>query len=141
LRMAKSIKDVGFPPGVYNIVIGYGHTAGETLATSHRISKISFTGSTLIGRKILEYSAKSNLKKVGLELGGKTPVIVCPDADVDKAAELAWSCIMYNMGQCCIAGSRLFIHEKIYDQFTKKLAEFFKKVVVKDAFEGGNHGP
>jgi len=95
----------------------------------------------LIGRKILEYSAKSNLKKVGLELGGKTPVIVCPDADIDKAAELAWSCIMYNMGQCCIAGSRLFIHEKVYDQFTKKLAEFSHRVNVKDSFEGGNHGP
>jgi acyl-CoA reductase-like NAD-dependent aldehyde dehydrogenase len=77
---------------------GYGPEAGEALATHPKIGKISFTGSTLIGRKMLEYSAKSNLKKVGLELGGKSPVIVCPDADIAKAANLAWSCIMYNMG-------------------------------------------
>ena len=90
---------------------------------SHRIKKISFTGSTLIGRKILENSAKSNLKKVTLELGGKSPVIVCPDADLNDAVKLAWTSIMYNMGQCCIAGSRVFIHEKIYDEFIKKMKE------------------
>jgi len=82
LRLAESVKEAGFPPGVYNIVPGYGHLAGEALATSHRVKKISFTGSTVVGRKILEYSAKSNLKKVTLELGGKTPVVVCPDADL-----------------------------------------------------------
>lgn len=77
---------------------GYGHEAGEAISGHHAISKISFTGSTFIGRKILESSAKSNLKKVCLELGGKTPVIICGDADVDKAANLAFACIMYNMG-------------------------------------------
>ena len=79
------------------------------------MSKISFTGSTTVGRKILEASSKSNLKKVGLELGGKTPVVICPDADIGDSAALGWKCIMFNMGQCCTAGSRLFVHEKIYD--------------------------
>ena len=108
---------------------------------SDRIKKISFTGSTLIGRKIIEYSSKSNLKKITAELGGKTPTIVCPDADLDDAANLAWGAIMYNMGQCCIAGSRLFIHEKVYDEVLKRLKKISEAVVVKDAFQGGNHGP
>lgn len=114
LKVAELVKEAGFPPGVYNIVPGYGPIAGETLARSDRVKKISFTGSTIVGRKIMEASAQTNLKKVTLELGGKSPVIVCPDADLDKAVNVAWNAIMYNMGQCCIAGSRLFVHESIY---------------------------
>lgn len=98
LRLAPLIKEAGFPPGVFNIVPGYGHKAGNALTHSYRISKISFTGSTLIGREVLKASAVTNLKKVGLELGGKTPVIACADCDIDAAVNVAWGAIMYNMG-------------------------------------------
>lgn len=98
LKLAELVKEAGFPPGVFNIVPGYGHTAGHTLTHSKRVNKISFTGSSFIGRKILEASSQTNLKKVVLELGGKSPVVICPDADLDKAAEVAWFAIMFNMG-------------------------------------------
>ena len=141
LKLCELFKEAGFPPGVFNCVPGYGHRAGETLARSHRVGKISFTGSTLIGRKIMEASSQTNLKKVTLELGGKTPVIVCPGADINKAVQLAWSAIMYNMGQCCIAGSRLFVHESIYEEFLKVLKEKESTISIGCAFGGNNHGP
>lgn len=141
MKLCELFKQAGFPEGVFNCVPGYGHTAGETLARSHRVSKISFTGSTAVGKRILEASAQTNLKKVTLELGGKSPVIVCPDSDLEKAANLAWSTIMYNMGQCCIAGSRLFVHEKVYDEFIRILKKKEGTVAIGCAFEGSNHGP
>lgn len=141
LKLCELFKEAGFPAGVYNCVPGYGHSAGETLARSRRVSKISFTGSTAVGRKILEASAQTNLKKVTLELGGKSPVIVCPDSDLEKAADLAWSGIMYNMGQCCIAGSRLFVHESVYDKLLAILKKKQEDVKIGCAFDGCNHGP
>lgn len=132
----------GFPPGVYNCVTGYGPEAGEAITMSNEIHKVSFTGSSLVGRKMLDASAKSNIKKVHLELGGKTPVIICPDADLDVAANTAWGAIMYNMGQCCIAGSRLFIHKDVYDKVLEKMVAIFKTAKVGNAFdEGVNFGP
>ena len=98
LYIAKFIKEAGFPPGVFNILPGYGPDAGEALCMSDRIHKVSFTGSTMVGKKVIDYAAKSNLKKVHVELGGKTPCIIGPDADLDDAAGLAWGAIMYNMG-------------------------------------------
>lgn len=98
LKVAALFKEAGFPAGVVNIVPGYGPDAGEALTQSYRIRKISFTGSTTIGRRILEASSQTNLKKVVLELGGKSPVVVCPDADLDNAAEIVWNAIMFNMG-------------------------------------------
>ncbi|KAL4432607.1 hypothetical protein ABPG74_004900 [Tetrahymena malaccensis] len=141
LWLCRLFKEAGFPAGVYNCVPGYGPIAGETLARSHRVSKISFTGSTVVGRKIMEASSQTNLKKVTLELGGKTPVIVCPDGDLDMAVNLAWNAIMYNMGQCCIAGSRVFVHESVYEEFVKRLKAIESKVTIGCAFTGANHGP
>ncbi|EGR31514.1 hypothetical protein IMG5_107330 [Ichthyophthirius multifiliis] len=141
LRVAELINEAGFPPGVFNIVPGYGNIAGEALSRSRKVGKISFTGSTIVGRKVMEASAQSNLKKVTLELGGKTPVVVCPSADLDQAVAIAWNAIMYNMGQCCIAGSRLFVHESIYNEFLNRLKAINSNVKIGDAFEGSNHGP
>lgn len=81
------------------------------------------------------------MKKVTLELGGKTPVIVCPDGDLDKAVNLAWNAIMYNMGQCCIAGSRLLVHESVYEEFIRRLKAVESGVKIGCAFTGSNHGP
>ncbi|EAR93884.1 NAD-dependent aldehyde dehydrogenase family protein (macronuclear) [Tetrahymena thermophila SB210] len=143
LRLCELVNEAGFPPGVFNVVPGYGHVAGVAITHSKRISKISFTGSSFVGRKILEASSQTNLKKVVLELGGKSPVVVFPDADLDKAAEVAWYGCMFNMGQSCDAGTRLFVHEDVYDKLLQKLKEYEQNVVIGDSFEvqNSNHGP
>lgn len=119
LRVARLMADVGFPPGVVNIVPGYGHTAGQYLAEHKGISKIAFTGSTVTGRKIVEASA-GNLKRVQLELGGKGANIVFDDASLDAAVAGSVFAIFHNQGQACIAGSRLLLQEKIADAFLDK---------------------
>lgn len=116
LRLAELIAQVGFPPGVINIVPGYGHIAGARLAEHPGVGKLSFTGSTLTGRRIIEASA-GNLKKLQLELGGKGANIVFPDADIAAAARGSAFAIFHNQGQACIAGSRLLLHEQIADEF------------------------
>ena len=116
LRLAELIVEVGFPPGVVNIVPGYGHTAGEAIATHQDIAKVAFTGSTAVGRRIVEYSA-SNLKRVQLELGGKGANIVFADADLDAAVNGAAFAIFHNQGQACIAGSRLILQDAIAEEF------------------------
>jgi acyl-CoA reductase-like NAD-dependent aldehyde dehydrogenase len=119
LRVAELMTEVGFPEGVVNIVVGYGHTAGHHLAHHPKVSKISFTGSTETGRRIVEASA-GNLKRVQLELGGKGANIVFDDANLIAAVNgSAWA-IFHNQGQACIAGSRLIIHEKIADEFLER---------------------
>lgn len=95
--------------------------AGDYLTHSPQVQKISFTGSTMVGRKILQASSNSNIKKVHLELGGKSAVIICPDVDLDYAAQNAWDALMTNMGQVCDAGSRLFLHESIYEAICERL--------------------
>uniref|UniRef100_A0A0W0F7X1 Aldehyde dehydrogenase domain-containing protein n=1 Tax=Moniliophthora roreri TaxID=221103 RepID=A0A0W0F7X1_MONRR len=117
LKFAGLINEAGFPPGVINIVNGYGNTVGNAIALHPDIRKIAFTGSTLVGRKIQEASANSNLKVVSLELGGKSPNIIFDDADLEQAVK--WACvgIYANMGQACTAGSRIFVHSAIYDKF------------------------
>lgn len=135
LRLAELVHEAGFPPGVFNIVPGYGTTAGVAITHSKRINKISFTGSSVVGRKILEASSQTNLKKVVLELGGKSPVVVFPDADLDKAAEVAWYGCMFNMGQSCDAGTRLFVHEDVYEKLIAKLKDYEKGLVIGDSFE------
>jgi len=144
LRLSESIKEAGFPPGVFNILVGLGSTAGTTLTSSHRVRMVSFRGTTTVGRKVLESSSMSNLKKVTLSLSGKSPIIVCPDADLDRATQLIWSSIMTGRGLCCTSGSRLFIHEKIYDEVLMRLKEMTKTIsttTTKDIFEGGVYGP
>ena len=116
LRVAELAREVGFPPGVINVVPGYGHIAGQYLAEHPGVDKISFTGSTATGRKIVQASA-GNLKRVQLELGGKGANIVFDDADITNAVNGAAFAIFHNQGQACIAGSRLMLQEKIADQF------------------------
>jgi aldehyde dehydrogenase (NAD+) len=116
LRLAELIAEVGFPPGVVNIVPGYGHVAGAHLAEHPGVAKLSFTGSTVTGRRIVQASA-GNLKKLQLELGGKGANIVFADADIAAAVRGSAFAIFHNQGQACIAGSRLLLHERIAAEF------------------------
>lgn len=129
LRIAKLMSEVGFPPGVVNIVPGYGHTAGQYLAEHKGVNKIAFTGSTVTGRKIVEASA-GNLKRVQLELGGKGANIVFDDAPLEAAVGGSAFAIFHNQGQACIAGSRLLLQEKIADQFLDKFLALTKSIRV-----------
>ena len=129
LRVAKLMAEVGFPQGVVNIVPGYGHTAGQYLADHKGINKISFTGSTVTGRKIVQASA-GNLKRVGLELGGKGANIIFDDAPLDAAVGGSAFAIFHNQGQACIAGSRLLLQEKIADQFLEKFLALARSIRV-----------
>ncbi|XP_036591313.1 aldehyde dehydrogenase family 1 member A3 isoform X2 [Trichosurus vulpecula] len=126
---------VGFPPGVVNIVPGYGPTAGAAISSHPKIDKIAFTGSTEVGKLVKEAASKSNLKRVTLELGGKNPCIVCADADLDLAVECAHQGVFFNQGQCCTAASRVFVEEQIYPEFVKRSVEYAKKRLVGDPFD------
>jgi len=127
LRIAELMAEIGFPEGVVNIVIGYGHTAGQHLAEHPKVGKISFTGSTETGRRIVEAS-KGNLKRVQLELGGKGANIVFEDANLIAAVNgSAWA-IFHNQGQACIAGSRLIIHEKVADEFMERFVKLASSI-------------
>jgi aldehyde dehydrogenase (NAD+) len=112
--------DAGLPAGVVNILSGYGPTAGAAISNHPDIDKVAFTGSTEIGRIILKAAADSNLKNVTLELGGKSPLVVFDDADLDQAVDIAQVGLFLNQGQCCCASSRLYVHEKVYDEFVKR---------------------
>lgn len=135
LRVGELIVEAGFPPGVVNILPGYGPTAGSAIAHHMDIDKVAFTGSTEVGHLIMEAAAKSNLKRVTLELGGKSPNIVFADADMDMAIQGAHFALFFNQGQCCCAGSRLFVEEKCYDEFVAKSVEHAKRRVVGDPFD------
>ncbi|KAF7335648.1 Aldehyde dehydrogenase 5 [Mycena venus] len=134
LKFAELIVEAGFPPGVFNIVNGYvppsalhpGITVGQAISEHMNISKVAFTGSTLVGRKVLEASAKSNLKVVTLELGGKSPSIIFDDCDLEKTVRSAMQAMYGNMGQSCVAGTRIFIQEGIYPQFIEKFTALVK---------------
>jgi phenylacetaldehyde dehydrogenase len=115
LRLGELIIEAGFPAGVVNILTGYGETTGAALVAHPGVDKIAFTGSTEVG-KLINKSASDTLKRVSLELGGKSPVIVLPDADVDKVIGGAAGAIFFNAGQVCAAGSRLYVHRKIFDR-------------------------
>jgi len=121
LRIAHLIAEIGFPDGVFNLLTGFGETAGAALTAHPGVDKVTFTGSTEVGRHILR-AAAGNFKRVTLELGGKTPVIVLPDADPARAAEGAARAIFMNAGQVCNAGSRLFIHERHFDEVVEGVA-------------------
>jgi aldehyde dehydrogenase (NAD+) len=123
LYAGKLIKEAGFPPGVINIISGFGRVAGAAISSHMDIDKVAFTGSTAVGRTILQAAAKSNLKKVTLELGGKSPNIVFEDADIDNAISWANFGIFFNHGQCCCAGSRLLVQESIHDKFVARFRE------------------
>ena len=127
LRFGELLDDAGIPPGVVNIVTGFGETAGAPITVHPGIDKVAFTGSTEVGKAIMS-AASGTLKRVSLELGGKSPNIVFADADLDLAAEGAAAAIYFNHGQCCCAGSRLFIEEKVYDKVMPKLIEYSEKI-------------
>lgn len=127
LRLGELACEAGFPDGVVNIVPGYGETAGAALAAHMGVDKIAFTGSTEVGKKILEASI-GNLKRVTLELGGKSPNIIFPDADLKFAVRGALNAIFFNQGQVCTAGSRLFVHKSIYDQVLSGMSDFAGKM-------------
>jgi len=120
--------EAGFPRGVINALSGFGPTCGQHMAEHMDIDKIAFTGSTATGRRIMQAAATSNLKRVSLELGGKSPNIVFSDVDIDAAVEGAHSAVFFNAGQVCCAGTRTFVHEKIYDEFVKKCVERAQRV-------------
>jgi len=135
LRVGELILEAGFPPGVVNLLPGYGPTAGGALARHMDVDKVAFTGSTEVGHLIMKAAAESNLKRVTLELGGKSPNIVFADADMDEAVEGSHQALFFNQGQCCCAGSRLFVEEKCYDEFVEKSVARAKKRTVGDPFD------
>ncbi|XP_005189874.2 aldehyde dehydrogenase X, mitochondrial [Musca domestica] len=135
LHMAALAKEAGFPAGVINVITGYGPTAGAAISEHPDIQKVAFTGSVDVGRIVMEAAAKSNLKRVSLELGGKSPVVVFDDADIDLAVEITFEALFANHGQSCCAGSRTYVHEKIYDQFVAKTVAKAKARKVGDPFD------
>jgi phenylacetaldehyde dehydrogenase len=141
LRLGELIMEAGFPAGVVNIVPGFGETAGAALAAHPDVDKIAFTGSTEVGKLIVRASA-GNLKKVSLELGGKSPNIVFADADLDTAIAGSANAIFFNHGQCCTAGSRLFVHKSLFDRVVAGVAEAAKQIRVGHGLDPAtNMGP
>lgn len=135
LVMAQFVKEAGFPAGVLNVISGFGKIAGAAISSHMDIDKVAFTGSTLVGRTIMKAAASSNLKKVTLELGGKSPNIVFNDADIEQAVSWVNFGIYYNHGQCCCAGSRVYVQEGIYDKFVAAFKARAQKNAVGDPFK------
>ncbi|KAG7481014.1 hypothetical protein MATL_G00062270 [Megalops atlanticus] len=134
LYVANLIKEVGFPPGVVNIIPGMGPSAGAAIASHMDVDKVAFTGSTEVGHLIQQASGSSNLKKVTLELGGKSPNIIMSDANMEEAVEQSHFALFFNQGQCCCAGSRTYVQESIYNEFVERSVERAKRRVVGDPF-------
>jgi len=137
IRLGELILEAGVPPGVVNIITGFGETAGAAIAAHPGIDKVAFTGSTDVGRMILRASA-GNLKRVTLELGGKSPNIIFADADMDKALAASVGAFCFLSGQVCVAGTRVFVQEKIYDQFVERLSAQVAQFPVGDPFDANN---
>ena len=141
LLLGELIQEVGFPEGVVNIVTGYGETAGAALAAHPKVDKIAFTGSTEVG-KLIVHAAAGNLKKVSLELGGKSPNIVFQDAEIDSAIPGAANAIFFNQGQVCCAGSRLYVEDKQFDKVVDGVSQFASKIHVGPGMDLANQmGP
>ncbi len=142
LRLGELIVEAGFPPGVVNILPGYGPTAGAAIANHMDIDKVAFTGSGEVGHLVMQAAGRSNLKRVSLELGGKSPSIVFADADMEQAIEGCHQGLFFNQGQICCAGSRLFVEEKVYDEFVEKSVARATRRTVGDPFEASTEqGP
>ncbi|KAK6038028.1 aldehyde dehydrogenase family protein [Cooperia oncophora] len=135
LHVASLAKEAGFPEGVINIVPGHGNKAGVAVASHHDIDKVAFTGSTEVGRIVMQEAAYSNIKKVTLELGGKSPNIIFADADLDESVHQAHHGLFFNQGQCCCAGSRVFVEGKIYDEFVARSKALAEKKRLGDPFD------
>ncbi|EFP01288.1 CRE-ALH-1 protein [Caenorhabditis remanei] len=147
LHVAALTKEAGFPDGVVNIIPGsfagrenaskarYGHTAGQAISSHMDVDKVAFTGSTEVGRLVMKAAAESNVKKVTLELGGKSPNIIFADANLDEAVQQANHGLFFNQGQCCCAGSRTFVEGKVYDEFVARSKALAEKAVIGDPFD------
>jgi acyl-CoA reductase-like NAD-dependent aldehyde dehydrogenase len=136
LRMAELALEAGLPPGVFNVVTGFGHTAGKALASHMDVDGIAFTGSTPTGKLIMGYAAQSNLKRVSLECGGKSPNIVMADCvDVERAARAAAYAIFFNQGEMCSAGSRLVVHESLKEQMLEQIARVGRELAPGDPLD------
>lgn len=129
------VKEAGFPPGVLNVLSGFGKVAGAALSSHMDVDKVAFTGSTLVGRTIMKAAASSNLKKVTLELGGKSPNIVFNDADIEQAISWVNFGVYYNHGQCCCAGTRIYVQEGVYDKFIEAFKKRAQANAVGDPFK------
>jgi phenylacetaldehyde dehydrogenase len=134
LMLGELIQEVGFPEGVVNIVTGYGETAGAALAAHPKVDKIAFTGSTEVG-KLIVHAAAGNLKKVSLELGGKSPNVVFQDAEIDSAIPGAANAIFFNQGQVCCAGSRLYVEDKQFDKVVDGVSQLASKIRIGPGME------
>ncbi len=135
LRVGELIIEAGFPEGVVNILPGYGPTAGAALSRHMDVDKLAFTGSTEVGKLIMKAAADSNLKRITLELGGKSPNIVFADSDMAQAVEGSHFGLFFNQGQCCCAGSRVFVEEKAYDEFVERSVDRAKNRTVGDPLD------
>merc|ERR1719219_2716856 len=141
LHVAALVKEAGFPEGVVNVITGFGPTAGGAITTHPDIDKVAFTGSTEVG-KIIQRGAADNLKRVTLELGGKSPNIILKDCDMAAAVEAAHFGLFFNMGQCCCAGSRIMVEAEVYDEFVERSVERAKNRTIGDPFDMNNEqGP
>ncbi|EIW66947.1 aldehyde dehydrogenase (NAD+) [Tremella mesenterica] len=142
MYMTKLIKESGIPDGVVNVITGYGPTVGNAIASHPGVDKVAFTGSTPVGRKVMEEASKSNIKKVTLELGGKGANIIFDDCDFEEAVKYAAQGIFFNHGQTCCAGSRLFVQKGIYDKFIQRFQEATSRIKVGDPFDPDSYqGP
>jgi aldehyde dehydrogenase (NAD+) len=142
LRIAQLAQEAGYPDGVINVVPGFGPTAGAALARHMDVDKIAFTGSTEVGQIIMKHAAETNLKRVTLELGGKSPNIIFADADVEKAAKFSYDALFFNQGQCCCAGSRLFVEDKIHGKVVETIVGRAKGQTIGDPFDAATtQGP
>lgn len=142
LKFAELSVKAGFPKGVINIIPGSGGLAGQRLSEHPDIRKLGFTGSTAIGKQIMKSCAVSNLKKVSLELGGKSPLIIFNDCELDKAVRMGMGAVFFNKGENCIAAGRLFVEESIHDEFVTRVVEEIKKMKIGDPLDRStDHGP
>ncbi|MBA4352867.1 MAG: sorbosone dehydrogenase [Rhodobacter sp.] len=132
--LAELLDQAGLPAGVVNIVLGYGQPVGAVLAADHRVDMVTFTGSTAVGKTISRIAAE-NLKKVALELGGKNPQVIFPDADLESAADAVVFGVYFNVGQCCNSGSRIIVHEDIAEAFTARVVELSRHVTFGDPLD------
>ncbi|MCC7350910.1 MAG: aldehyde dehydrogenase family protein [Phycisphaerales bacterium] len=135
LRVGELAMEAGIPQGVINIVPGFGETAGAAIAEHMDIDKVAFTGSTEVGKLIMQAAGRSNLKRISLELGGKSPNIIFADSDLDQAVDGSHLGLFLNQGQCCCAGSRLFVERKVHDEFVDRMMKKVKNTKVGDPFD------
>ncbi|XP_052084135.1 cytosolic 10-formyltetrahydrofolate dehydrogenase-like isoform X1 [Mytilus californianus] len=142
LKFAELVVKAGFPPGVINILPGPGSSIGQALSEHPHVRKLGFTGSTPIGKTIMESCSKVNLKKVSLELGGKSPLIIFSDCDMDKAVRMGLSSVFFNKGENCIAAGRLFVEESIHDEYVERCVAEIKKMKIGNPLDRSvDHGP